>query len=155
MKIDVSHLDDRKEIRHKYADFDLEDEELQLKEQPEIDLVFQRQSDGVHASGKVKATVEAFCDRCLAPVPVGIDGDFNLVYLPLSAAPVEAGEHEIVEDHDFDLAYFESDEGQVIDVDALVREQVQLGMPVHSLCNPDCKGLCPTCGIDLNTGSCN
>ncbi|HZS43505.1 MAG TPA: DUF177 domain-containing protein [Blastocatellia bacterium] len=155
MKIDVSHLDDRKEVRHKYADFDLEDETLKIREQPELKLDLQRQSDGVHASGNVKAGVDVECDRCLAPVPVNVDSDFDLVYLPLSAAPSTAGEHEIVEDRDFDLAYFEDDAGQVIDVDALVREQISLGMPVHSLCNPECKGLCPTCGIDLNTGSCN
>jgi uncharacterized protein len=154
MKIDVSHLDERKQIKHKFKDFVLEDDELTLVDQPSLQLELERQSDGVHATGNVKAIVEVACDRCLTPVPVDIDGDFDLVYLPLSAMRITPGEHEIVEKHDFDLAYFEDDAGEIIDVDALVREQIQLGMPVHSLCSEECKGLCPNCGIDLNKQSC-
>jgi len=85
---------------------------------------------------------------------VEIESSYDLVYMPLSAASAEPGEHEIVEEHDFDIAYYEPD-GQIIDVDALVREQVELGMPVHLLCSEECKGLCPTCGGDLNKASCN
>src|SRR5215831_15078438 len=153
MKIDVSHLDERKQIDHQFRDFDLEDADLTLVSDPDLHLSLQRQSDGVHATGKVKATVNVQCDRCLTPVPVGIDEDFDLVYMPLDSAAAEAGEHEIVEERDFDLAYYE-DGGQVIDVDALVREQIQLAMPVHQLCSEQCKGLCPMCGADLNKGNC-
>src|SRR5882724_3974051 len=156
MKIDVSHLDERKEINRQYKEFDLQDDDLTVSRQPDLQLVLQRQSDGVHATGNVKAGIEVLCDRCLATVTVDIDSDFDLVYMPLSAASIAPGEHEIVEEHDFDIAYYdEGESGQVIDVDALVREQIELGMPVHLLCNEECKGLCPTCGVDLNKGTCD
>jgi len=36
-----------------------------------------------------------------------------------------------------------------------VREQVFLSLPARSLCGEDCKGLCPRCGKNLNSESCN
>src|SRR5258708_5556617 len=98
MKIDVSHLDERKEINRQYKEFDLQDDDLTLTLQPDLHLVLQRQSDGVHATGNVKAGIEVLCDRCLASVIADIDSDFDLVYMPLSAASTESGEHEIVEE---------------------------------------------------------
>jgi uncharacterized protein len=36
----------------------------------------------------------------------------------------------------------------------LLREQFYLALPMKPLCREDCKGLCPQCGTNLNTGSC-
>ena len=43
---------------------------------------------------------------------------------------------------------------ETIDIDELVREQVLLAVPERSLCQEDCKGLCPTCGADRNLKEC-
>lgn len=45
--------------------------------------------------------------------------------------------------------------GNALDVDSVVRDAVILNMDMVHLCKPDCKGLCPFCGKDLNTGSCD
>ena len=45
-------------------------------------------------------------------------------------------------------------DGEVIDVDEIVKEQILLAVPTRMLCQPDCKGICPVCGIDKNTGEC-
>jgi uncharacterized protein len=45
-------------------------------------------------------------------------------------------------------------DGKTIDLDPIVREQVLLALPVTVLCRDDCKGLCPTCGQDLNERDC-
>ena len=39
-------------------------------------------------------------------------------------------------------------------VDVQVPEQVLLELPMKALCRDDCRGLCPTCGADLNAGPC-
>jgi uncharacterized protein len=45
--------------------------------------------------------------------------------------------------------------GDQIDLARMVRENLLLDAPLAPLCRPDCAGLCPTCGIDLNTATCN
>ena len=39
-----------------------------------------------------------------------------------------------------------------LDLEPLAREVIQLAAPIAALCRPDCKGLCPECGADLNAG---
>jgi uncharacterized protein len=49
-------------------------------------------------------------------------------------------------------AYYSDDQ---IDLGQLVMEQLQLALPMKPLCDVACKGLCPQCGTNLNTGACN
>ena len=46
-------------------------------------------------------------------------------------------------------------DGEAIDVDEIVKEQILLAVPTRMLCREDCKGICPECGTDRNTGECN
>jgi uncharacterized protein len=59
-------------------------------------------------------------------------------------------DHELSSD-EMDVGYYSDDE---IDIKDIVREQMLLVVPIKQLCSSDCKGLCPDCGKDLNTGSC-
>ena len=52
---------------------------------------------------------------------------------------------------DLDLTIFD---GEVIDVDALVAEELLLAVPDHLVCRDDCKGICPVCGADRNVADC-
>ena len=44
--------------------------------------------------------------------------------------------------------------GEVIDIDALVTEEILLAVPDHVLCQEICKGICPRCGADRNSADC-
>ncbi|MBZ0251760.1 MAG: DUF177 domain-containing protein, partial [Candidatus Methylomirabilis sp.] len=46
-------------------------------------------------------------------------------------------------------------DGEKIDLTALLDEQLSLNAPIQPLCRPDCRGLCPVCGADLNTIPCS
>src|SRR6186713_2737967 len=46
------------------------------------------------------------------------------------------------------------DDNHLLDVGELIREYALLELPMQTFCRPDCKGLCPSCGADLNTGDC-
>ena len=46
-------------------------------------------------------------------------------------------------------------EGDAVDLDELVREQITLALPSRRLCREECKGLCPKCGADLNAAECS
>jgi uncharacterized protein len=76
--------------------------------------------------------------------------DFDLRYVPRTENAGE-GEKEVEED-DLATAFYEND---AIDLSQLVMEQFQLAVPMKPLCAEACKGLCPQCGTNLNTGACD
>ena len=56
-----------------------------------------------------------------------------------------------VEEDDLSTSFYED---ETIDLGQLIREQFYLSLPMKPLCRPDCRGLCPDCGTDLNAGAC-
>jgi uncharacterized protein len=85
----------------------------------------------------------------LKQVELPIDATFDLEYVTgqtYESTPAA----ELTED---ELAVSVFD-GDTIDVDEIVKEQILLAVPTRMLCQPDCKGICPDCGIDKNTGDC-
>ena len=100
--------------------------------------------------GTTKTTLEVPCSRCLEPMIVPVDTQFDLRYQPHSTN-VGEGELEIEED-DLTTAFYQNDE---IDLEQLMREQFYLALPMKPLCSADCKGLCPMCGTNLNRGTCD
>ena len=100
--------------------------------------------------GKTETTLEVPCSRCVEPMAIPVDTSFDLRYQPHSANTGE-GEKEIEED-DLTTAFYENDE---IDLEQLMREQFYLALPMKPLCTPGCKGLCATCGTNLNRGTCD
>lgn len=116
-----------------------------------VDLAFDVVKDGrrVHLTGTVTTTLELSCGRCLEPFRMPVDASFDLRYLPRDENTGE-GEREIEED-DLTTAFYGD---EVIDLGQLMSEQFQLALPMKPLCGEDCRGLCPQCGTNLNTGSC-
>jgi uncharacterized protein len=106
--------------------------------------------EDIRLRAKFKGRFEIACARCLDPVQVPLSGDFDLIFRP-SGVDAEAGEHSITED-ETEIGYYE--ESGLLLEDA-VREQVLLALPGRSLCQEDCKGLCPQCGANRNTAPCN
>jgi len=89
------------------------------------------------------------CDRCLKPIVEHVEPEVEL--LVLDGHPGAAGEHELKEG---ELGVLHLD-GEVLETDPILLEQLQLNLPMKPLCQEDCQGLCPVCGIDRNTGSCS
>ena len=89
------------------------------------------------------------CARCVEPVRIPLSGDFDLIFRP-EDADADASERAITVD-ETEIGYYEKNGLLLEDV---VREQVLLTLPGRVLCQPDCKGLCPHCGQNLNTGVC-
>ena len=79
------------------------------------------------------------CSRCLSPVSVDRNETLSEVY---------GTEAELPEDV---LPY----NGEYIDLTETIRETLILSEPMRVLCRPDCKGLCPQCGANLNDGPCS
>ena len=89
------------------------------------------------------------CNRCLKPIVDHAESDVELMILA-ERHPEGGGEHGLHE-QDLGLVYAE---GDTLETDPILIEQLQLNIPMKPLCRPDCKGLCPICGTDLNQGAC-
>jgi len=89
------------------------------------------------------------CSRCLAAYPFREDDTFSLVLYP-SKAVADAEELELAKD-DLDAVFYDD---PVVALAPIAEERVQMALPMKPLCSPECKGLCPGCGKDLNQGPC-
>jgi uncharacterized protein len=103
--------------------------------------------------GTVKTVLEMPCSRCLEPFVMPLETAFDLRYQPHTKANLAAAvvEREVEED-DLTTAFYENEE---IDLGQLMHEQFYLALPMKPLCGDDCKGLCPTCGSNLNRTTCD
>ena len=99
-------------------------------------LVVQRAATGDVFRLAFRATVEGPCMRCLAPAAVAVEVDAR-EYQATDARAADELRSDYVADGE-------------LDVDAWARDQVALSLPDQILCRPDCAGLCPVCGRDLN-----
>jgi uncharacterized protein len=104
----------------------------------EVSLRLESLTDGLVVDGTISAPWADSCRRCLAPAEGVVLGDVNELYQIVLTDP---DAFEIV--------------GDQIDLGAMIREHILLEAPLAPLCRPDCAGLCPTCGIDLNTATCD
>jgi DUF177 domain-containing protein len=99
--------------------------------------------------GRVATGLEVTCSRCLEPFRLPVEAGFDLMYVPQKE---NAGDGEIeVEEDDLSTAFFRDD---TIDLGAMMREQFLLALPMKPLCGEGCRGLCPACGTNWNTGAC-
>ena len=153
MQLEVDKIPQRgREFRHIYAPGELQLEDAQTRFIGDVEIIGRaaRKSDGVSLQGNINAQVEVLCDRCLSPVAVHVDTPFEATYVPVE----EANASESTALRPVDMSFSPLD-GDAIDVDQLVCEQVLLALPIRMLCHPECKGLCASCGMDLNLDSCN
>lgn len=103
----------------------------------------------IRLKAKYKGVFEAPCARCLEPVELPVEGEFDLIFRPASV-DAEGGEHAISAP-ETEIGYYQKDSLLLEDV---LREQVLLSLPARVLCKPDCKGLCPRCGVNRNRQTC-
>ena len=108
-----------------------------------------RTDRGLLATLRAKARLERACSRCLAPVELPIEIDFQEEFIPV-VDPL-SGTH---------IASDEAEDSFVIDADLMLdlgealRQYALMSAPGKPLCRPGCAGLCPTCGANLNDGPC-
>jgi uncharacterized protein len=108
-----------------------------------------RTQEGIAVRADLHTVVLFECSRCLDPVSWELDAHLEELYRPafnvMTGAPLEAGEDDALK----------IDEHHVLDMTEAARQYLLTNTPVSVLCQPDCKGLCPTCGINRNVESCS
>jgi uncharacterized protein len=125
-----------------------------------LHVKLQKTGSGVLLRGSTEVTVHTPCRRCLADVHLGVPVSFTLNLVSqaaLAGDDEDRGDDEQSErggSFELERADEELFDGKTIDLDPLVREQVLLALPMHAVCREDCKGLCGSCGQNLNEGQC-
>jgi uncharacterized protein len=104
----------------------------------------------VRVHGRIRTEIETECDRCLGRASFPIDAPFNLFYKPLDAAR-EPDEEMAIDEGEAEMGFYELPGLQLEDI---IREQVQLQLPMQRVCSPACKGICPICGVNRNETTC-
>jgi uncharacterized protein len=91
-------------------------------------------------SGELHFKFSANCLRCLSRVESAMDIEVNESFV------------EDLKSDDDDAYTFE---GNVVDIDKPLMDNIILALPMKIICREDCKGLCGTCGTNLNLKNCN
>ncbi|MDQ2976064.1 MAG: DUF177 domain-containing protein [Acidobacteriota bacterium] len=152
MQIEIANLEGAKDFSHSYASGELvlEDDRLRVVNPPTISGKIRREGNRAHVKGRVTGGVQVECDRCLTLIELPVDSTFKLEYV----TPEDYQAQQVIEltEDDLDLSVFD---GEAVDIDELVTEELLLAVPDHVLCKDDCKGICPVCGADRNTVECS
>lgn len=115
----------------------------------EIAVTVEKEYDHIRVQGKVATSVRLVCSRCVVEYETPLVSNFTIYYSKASKMPVE--EEVALAEEDLVSASYD---GEYIDLDGEIEEQVILEIPFKPLCREDCKGLCDKCGTDLNSGEC-
>lgn len=107
--------------------------------------------DAFRVTGRVQTTLRLECGRCLEPFTVPVGNVFDLRYLAEETGTAGTHEEREIREDDLATSYYRDD---TLDLDELMREQFELALPMKPLCSEGCRGLCATCGTNLNTGTC-
>jgi uncharacterized protein len=115
------------------------------------DITVEREFDHLKAVGKVYVPMDLTCGRCLATYASAVDSTFTIIFRKDTAKHAEVEDETELCDDDLVSSTYTGDE---LDLAHEIEEQVAMEVPLKPLCSDGCKGLCPACGVDLNTDTC-
>lgn len=108
------------------------------------------EESGFLLEARAKYDQKILCDRCLEPIIDPVSSELKLLVLNREPDAIE-GEIEL-DSADLEVLYCP---GEILDTRNILREQVELNIPMRALCRDDCRGLCPHCGQNRNETSCD
>jgi uncharacterized protein len=153
MRIELENLEGGKgDFAHVYNPDELNpvDERVKLTAPATVNGKIRLAGNEVFVNGHVDTRAQVECDRCLKPIELPVNADFELEYI--TGSEYETSAVAELTEAEMSVAVFD---GEALDVDEIVKEQILLAVPTRMLCREDCKGICPQCGVDKNTGECN
>ena len=111
----------------------------------------ERAGNEIRITGSLNTSIELPCSRCLEPARIAISKPFDLFFRKREEGMFDEDEEIELYEKDTRTAFFRGTQLAVADI---LREQILLALPMKALSAIDCKGLCPHCGTNLNSGSC-
>jgi len=152
MFLDVKELAVRKiRIRKSYAPGSMDYHSGEFKQAGPLEVRASAElvEGQIRITGSLQTKIELVCARCLEPVVEEVSRDFDLFYRPMKTIAKEDEVH--LREDDTEIAFFQGEGLFLADV---LAEQVLLALPMKVICRGDCRGLCPHCGVNLNSEEC-
>jgi uncharacterized protein len=119
----------------------------------QLDVRLEAVTEGVLVTGSAVAPLDGECARCLAPLTASVTASFTELYLYQPDKHDRHHKHdkherfdEDTEQDDEELRYLD---GDLLDLEPVLRDAVVLALPMSPLCREDCPGLCVECGVPL------
>ena len=131
MKIHVSQVPEDgllEHVRYDPAPLDMDRQDVRLRDPFEVDAAIRRVDEELLVDVDITAPAELTCARCLTDFRQTLEADALFSY---TVRPTD-----------------------VVDITEDVRQELVLAYPMIPLCRPDCQGLCPVCGQNLNERRC-
>lgn len=113
-------------------------EDIIVKSPVVVNAVVLNTGDGLLINGTINATLTLKCSRCLEYFEYFLEAPFEETL---------SNKH-----NDGDAVYFE---GDIVDIDDIVINNILLSLPMKFICSESCKGLCPKCGENINVNKCS
>jgi uncharacterized protein len=104
----------------------------------ELDLRLEAVMEGVLVTGTAYAALEGECARCLEPISDEVEVRFQELFV--------YDDQDVDPDEELEVSTLQ---GDLVDLEPLLRDAVVLALPFQPLCQDDCPGLCPECGVRL------
>ncbi len=105
-------------------------------------------SAGIMLDGVFESEIETQCARCLNPFRLRLSNSFKLLLTRTLPDEDEENDRSLVDQVDCEQVT------DIIDLTAILREQLILQIPLKMVCSDECRGLCQQCGKNLNDGPC-
>ncbi|GHB00146.1 hypothetical protein GCM10010305_49400 [Streptomyces termitum] len=115
----------------------------------EIELRLESVMEGVLVTGTARASAEGECVRCLEPVELELDADFQEMFSYPDSDDRGRVKAATDEEDEEDESMTPLEDG-MFDLEPVLRDAVVLALPMQPVCREDCAGLCSDCGINLN-----
>jgi len=146
MRFDVSQL--LREPAGAHTELEIDRGPLRLSTELSVNavkgrLTLWRTEKEVLVRGTLFVDLDLECGRCLRPTPTTLQIEVEERFRPAST------------DLPPDEQVFPLDADNRLDLQPALRDLTVLAVPMHVVCRPDCAGLCPICGQDLNEGTCD
>lgn len=109
---------------------ELETDSISFRQPVKVRAQVSKITNSISVHLALEYTMRASCSRCLIDADIPVRKEVHLNYIANKSEPR-------------------------IDLDPDIRDEIMLDYPIKPLCKPDCRGLCPQCGKNLNEGKCD
>ncbi len=106
-------------------------------------------TEEIRVQGRLEGALAGDCDRCLEPIVIPVNGEFDLLYRP--DLETDSGDEIEIAKEDTEVGFYQ---GAGLELEDVVRERVVLSLPLQRVCSEGCKGLCAVCGQNRNLKDC-
>jgi len=124
------------------------EENIFFLESVDYNVHFTRERGKIRVRGQVKTKLSLGCVCCLENFQLAVDSKFDIILFPVGLID---DSHSALSPDEMEYIFFD---GEEIDLEKILLEQINLFIPHNPACSPLCKGICPSCGTNLNYEDC-